>query len=115
MTKHSDEKYFDDILVHARKAIELVGDRDRIAFKADEALRYAVTHLIQIVGEAASRISVGARASVPELPWTDIINMRHRLVHDYGNIDDEIVWDTVSRDLPRVVTAVETRGKTPSA
>ncbi|HEX8152251.1 MAG TPA: HepT-like ribonuclease domain-containing protein [Thermoanaerobaculia bacterium] len=111
MTKHSDEKYFDDMLVHARKAVALVGDRDRNSFQSDEALRYGVTHLIQIVGEAASRISPDARATADEFPWADIINMRHRLVHDYGNIDDGIVWDTAIRDLPRVIAALETRRK----
>jgi len=67
---------------------------------SDEVLALALTHLLQIIGEAARRVDPEFRRLHPGVPWTAIVGMRHRVVHDYLNIDEDIVWDVVSRDLP---------------
>ncbi len=59
-----------------------------------------VLHQIQILGEAAKRLSRSLRAESPDIPWTDITGMRDKLVHDYMGIDLEMVWETVTRDVP---------------
>jgi uncharacterized protein with HEPN domain len=58
---------------------------------------------IEIIGEAASKVSAETRAAVPELPWEDIVAMRHRLVHAYFDIDLRVLWSTVEHDLPLLV------------
>ena len=73
----------------------------------DENLRLALAHLVQVIGEAARRVSNDVREAHPEIPWADIVGMRSKIVHDYMNVDEDIVWEVVTRDLPALVAALE--------
>lgn len=77
------------------------------AFEQDSNLFLAVTHLIQIIGEAARRVSEEFRGTHPEIPWATIVGMRHKIVHDYIHIDVETVWETATIDLPTLVEQLE--------
>jgi uncharacterized protein with HEPN domain len=57
---------------------------------------------LQIIGEAASKLSADLRTAHPEVPWSRIIGMRNVLIHDYLAIDIDIVWTAVERDLPQL-------------
>ena len=70
-------------------------------------MRLALIHLIQIVGEAARRVSPQFCERHPEIPWKAIIGMRHKVVHDYFGVDEEIVWDTVTKELPPLIDLLE--------
>lgn len=105
--QHDDRVYLRHMLDMARKARELAESRSHDEFEHDEVLRLALRHLLQIVGEAASQIPRGFRAGNPEIPWDEIVGMRHRVVHDYMGIDDEIVWTTVVQDLPSLIEILE--------
>lgn len=70
------------------------------AFLKDELVRDAVMRNIQIIGEAANRTSKQLRETTPHLEWPKIIGMRHRLVHDYFEIEESIVWRVVANYLP---------------
>ena len=59
------------------------------------------------MGEAAGRVSAAARVEWPEIPWQDIVAMRHRLIHGYFDIDLDIVWNTVRDDLPPLAEQLE--------
>lgn len=65
---------------------------DRASFDADEVLKTFVWKQIEIVGEAASKLTVEVRAAHPEVPWPKMVGMRNRLVHDYATVDWETVW-----------------------
>ena len=67
----------------------------------------ALAKAIELIGEAASRVSSEYRDSHPELPWSAIIGMRHRLVHDYRRIDFTRVWGIVQRDIPPLLSELE--------
>jgi uncharacterized protein with HEPN domain len=73
--------------------------RTREEYDADEILRLALTHLIQTIGEAATRVSQEFRENYPQIPWKNIIGMRHRVVHDYIHIDYDLVWEVVTHDI----------------
>ncbi len=70
-------------------------------------LLFAVVRAVEIVGEAATRVSNETRMATPEIPWSDIMGMRNRLVHGYFNINIEIVWKTVTVELPQLLPVLE--------
>lgn len=77
-------------------------------FDTDEDLQIVLTHLIQIIGEAASRLSPDLTSAHPEVPWRQIIGMRHRVVHDYFAIDPDILWTAAIRDIPPLAAHIHT-------
>src|SRR5438045_9180488 len=85
----------------ARKALELSQQKTREDFDSDEALALALTHLLQVIGEAARKTSKSFTDRHPEIPWKAIIGMRHKVVHDYLYVDRDVVWDVVKATLRR--------------
>jgi uncharacterized protein with HEPN domain len=92
---------------HARKALALCAGKTRAQFDADETLRLALSYLLQIIGEAASHVSRDTKRAHPDIPWRSIVGMRHRLVHGYFQIDEDVVWKTVTTELEPLLTAIE--------
>ena len=90
----------------AKEALEFAQDRTRSDLEADRMLVLALVKAIEIVGEAATQLSEETRATIPNLPWVDIIAMRHRLVHAYFDIDLDVLWQTVQHDLPGLLAEV---------
>jgi len=101
-----DLAYVGHMLDMAKKAVGKTQGLSRESFDADENLRLALTHLVQIIGEAARRVSPEFSSGHPEIPWADIVGMRHKVVHDYLGIDEDIVWRVVTADLPKLVAAL---------
>jgi uncharacterized protein with HEPN domain len=79
---------------------------DRTRFDTDELLQNAVLHWIEIIGEAARGVSDKVRDAHPEVPWRVITDMRNRVSHGYFDIDLDVVWNTVTRDLPELQESV---------
>ena len=102
-----DLVYVGHMLDAARKALKMIDGKDRPVFDADETLQLAVIHLLQIVGEAAGKLSLELRGARPEVPWPAMTAMRHKLVHEYFGVDLGIVWDTVVKKLPPLVEMLE--------
>ena len=102
-----DLLYLGHMLDMARKAYLRVIDLNEDEYDTDEDVQLALTHLVQIIGEAARRVSPECQASLPEIPWREIIGMRNRIVHDYLGVDEEIVWEVVTADLPHLLAALE--------
>jgi uncharacterized protein with HEPN domain len=74
--------------------------RSRADLDRDEMLRFALVRAVEVVGEAAGRVSPEAQAALPEVPWREIVAMRNRLVHAYLDINLDILWTTVTQALP---------------
>jgi uncharacterized protein with HEPN domain len=72
-------------------------------FDADEMLQSALSYQIQIIGEAAYHLSDTFKEETPHVPWPKVTGMRHRLVHDYFEIDPDVVWEVVTNRLPDLV------------
>jgi uncharacterized protein with HEPN domain len=70
-------------------------------------LRLALTHLVELVGEAATQVAPETQAQYPEIPWPKIISTRNRLIHGYDYVDDNILWDTLSINLPELLSQLE--------
>jgi len=107
MSRHDDQVNLNDMLDHAREAVAMLGGRMREEMEENRMLQLALTRLIEIVGEAANRVSKEARQQFPELPWPQIIGMRNRLVHGYDLIDFDLLYDTVRTDLPPLIENLE--------
>jgi uncharacterized protein with HEPN domain len=102
-----DIVYVGHMLDTAKKAVSKTQGLTREAYDSDENLRLALTHLVQVIGEAARRVSSEFCQANPETPWAEIIGMRHKVVHDYLGVDEDIVWQVVTEDLPKLVTTLE--------
>lgn len=76
-----------DMLVNARDAISFASDLTREAFDADKKTQYAVSRAIEIIGEAASKVSDETREHHPEIPWREIVGIRTKLAHEFRVID----------------------------
>ena len=102
-----DLVYVGHMLDTARLVVRKVLGRTRAEFDATEDLRLALTHLIQVCGEAARRVSPAFQTAHPGVPWSKIVGMRHKVVHDYLHVDYDIVWAVATQDLPPLIAELE--------
>lgn len=91
----------------AREATTFTIDKARSDLHADRVLTLALVKLIEVIGEAAGKISKVSQSQYSEIPWPSIISMRNRLIHAYFDIDVDRVWDTVKDDLPPLINVLE--------
>ena len=91
----------------AREALSFVVGRNSEDLGRDRMLVLALVKEIEIIGEAASRISDESRKALPRIPWPKIIAMRNRLIHAYADVDLSIVWDTLTGALPELLRELE--------
>ncbi|MEQ1761320.1 MAG: HepT-like ribonuclease domain-containing protein [Vicinamibacterales bacterium] len=103
-----DAVYIGHMLDMASKATGKVRGLTREDFDKDENLRLALTRLVQVIGEAARQVSGECAARYPAVPWREIVGMRHKIVHDYLAVDEDVVWQVVTKDLPELVLMLQT-------
>ena len=70
-------------------------------------LNLSLVRLLEIVGEAANRVPLEERPRYPQIPWPQLISLRNRLIHGYDNVDFDILWQIVTRDLPVLVSELD--------
>lgn len=95
-----DRVYLRHILEAIGKIESYIKDRSYDFFCEDEMMIDAVIRELEIIGEAASSISDDFRKSFPNLPYKEMTEMRNNLIHEYFDVDTEIVWETCKNDLP---------------
>ncbi len=91
----------------ARKAISLSDKKTKSDLEQDETLRLALTHLVELVGEAASQVPPEIQQAQPGIPWPKIVGMRNRLIHGYDFIDYGILWDALKFNLPQLLKELD--------
>ena len=96
------------ILKHSREAVAVCSGKTRPDLDSDRLLNLAATRLIEIIGEAASRLPDGIMEKHPEIPWLEMIAARNRLMHGYESFDFDILWVMITRDLPVIIRQLET-------
>ena len=102
-----DDEYLLDILDAARLARQYIQGKTKLEFLADTQCQDAVIRRLEIIGEAARRLSDEKRAALPEVAWDAMTGMRNILVHEYDDVDLTIVWDAVQADLPPLIATLE--------
>jgi uncharacterized protein with HEPN domain len=91
------------MLDYAQKAVQFTKGRSRADLDTDEMLALAVIHLIEIIGEASRSVPEEFREEHPEIPWEQISGTRNRLAHGYIDVDLDIIWAIVKKDLPGLI------------
>lgn len=91
----------------ATKAISFIAGKNRHDLDEDEKLSLALVRLVEIVGEAASKVTSESQNRHPEIPWRDIIGTRNRLIHAYEAVNLDILWEIVIADLPSIITQLQ--------
>lgn len=92
-----------DIVLAAADAEEFLKGLDWPAFEASRLHQNAVIRSLEIIGEAAGKLSAAFVAAHPTIPWRDIVNMRHRLIHAYSEVRLDIVWSVVEQNVPQLL------------
>lgn len=101
-----DRGYLLDILESARLAVQYLEDKAEKEFYDDTKSQDAVIRRLEVIGEAARRISDKGQSAYPGLPWVEMIGMRNIMIHEYDNVDLRIVWNTVKNSLPGLIDAI---------
>jgi uncharacterized protein with HEPN domain len=102
-----DLVYIGHMLDTARAASAKVAAISRANYDNDENLRLALAYLIQTLGEASRLVSADFKATHSDIPWRNISGTRHHIVHNYLNVDFDILWDVVTTDLPPLIAQLE--------
>lgn len=95
-----DDRLYLGHILEAVERIMLFGRDGEDGFRKDLRTQDAIIRNLQVMGEAAKKVSVEMRAAHPEIPWKDVAGMRDRVVHDYFGISLDIVWDVVQNHVP---------------
>lgn len=96
-----------DTLLAARDAREFVKALDEAAFPTSRLHQNAAIRSLEIIGEAAGKVSAGTQAAHPEIPWREITGMRHRLIHGYGEVRLDLVWIALRDRLSPLIAVLE--------
>ncbi len=95
-----------DMLTWAGHATDFLENMDEVAFRESKLHQAAVTRCVAVVGEAAGRLSRALRDQHPDIPWALIIGMRNKLIHDYGGVALDILWQVAHEELPRLAARI---------
>ena len=105
--RRDDGAYLLDWMVAARDAVDFADGLSYDEYPGDRRHQLAILKAVEIVGEAAPRVSAETRKLHPDVPWREIVGMRNRLVHVYFDVDLRLVWETVRGNLPSLITQLE--------
>ena len=107
MSQHDDAVRLRHMLEAAGKAVALLAGRRRAQLEGDEVAQLALARLLEIVGEAAGKVSPKYKASHAQLPWAEMGGLRNRLAHAYFDVDLDVLVDIVTKDLPPLIEQLE--------
>lgn len=107
MPRREDVVRLHHMIEASRDALSFINDKTRQDLDDNKMLRLSLVRCIEIIGEAASKLSVDCQSEFPAIQWKNIINMRNRLIHAYYDINLDTVWSTITIDLPPLITELE--------
>ena len=107
MPPDRDKVYLWDMLKAARGVVSSLRGLTFAQYAVDENLRLATERRIEIIGEAARRISPDLEVAHPDIPWRLIVDQRNVLIHAYDEIETERIWALAQQDIPRLVEQLE--------
>jgi len=102
-----DEVLLRDMLDAARDAQNFIVGRTEETLTTDRMFSLALVKALEIIGEAAGKVTSETRASLPQIPWKSIVGMRNRTIHDYRNVNFGVVWQTATLRIPELIVELE--------
>ena len=102
-----DDSYLLDMLLAARKAARFARGLSYERFIQSDLHQNAIFKVLEIIGEAASRISEATREAHSGIPWPNVVGLRNRIVHAYFEIDLDVIWNIVTDDVPALIAELE--------
>jgi uncharacterized protein with HEPN domain len=91
----------------AMEAVEFAAGKSRKDLDSDRKLTLAIIKSIEIIGEAASKVTETRRAENDNIPWKDVVSMRNRLTHGYFDVNLDVVWETIQTDIPDLIKTLD--------
>lgn len=107
MSRRDPHLTLSQMLAYAREARELARGRTRADLDRERLLELSVLRILEVIGEAATRLPDEVRERHPEVPWGSVVGLRNRLIHAYDEVDLDIVWDILTLDLPDLIEKLE--------
>jgi len=107
MSQHNTNVSLRHMLDHALEAVAMIKGKTRADLNKDRQLNLALVRLLEIIGEAATRIPKEQQARYADISWSEIISLRNRLIHGYDTVDFDILWQIVSQDLPKLIESLK--------
>ena len=101
-----DDAYLLDILLMAQDAAGFVRDHTRESFGTDRQCQYAVIRCLEVIGGVSKRLSPETLSRFSAIEWSAMARMRDMLIHSYGKVDLDDVWNTVTEDIPRLISVL---------
>ena len=102
-----DDAYLLDVFLMAKDADEFTRNHTRESFSTDRQCQYAVIRCLEVIGEVSKRLSPETLSRFHAIEWSAMARMRDMLIHSYGKVDLDEVWDTVTKDIPRLIAVLE--------
>ncbi len=103
MLPERDRVFIVQMVEAAAAALEFTEAQSRESFCGDRLVGFAVVRAVQLLGQAARSVSEEVRLANADIPWREMIGMRNVVVHDYADVDLDLVWKTVREDLPGLI------------
>lgn len=107
MSRRDDSITIKQILDHAQEAVAMIKGLERPDLDKDRKLNLAIVRLLEIVGEAAARVTSETKEKYPDIPWFEIISLRNRLIHGYDVVDFDILWAVLKDDMPELISKLK--------
>jgi uncharacterized protein with HEPN domain len=102
-----DEANLLDMLIASRKLQKYLDGIDLDSFLESESLQLITSRLIEILGEAANRVSDSTQHRYPEIPWRSMVSLRNRVIHEYDRINYPVIFKIVREEIPNLIKSLE--------
>lgn len=106
MSERDDRTSLEHMLQYALDAQRFTQGRARADLDSDRMFYLAVLRALEVIGEAASRVSQPLRDQHPAIPWAQIIALRNRLIHGYDAVDPDRLWQILNSDVPKLIADI---------
>lgn len=102
MSKKLTKLYLEDILISIQRIRDYTKSLSHTTFEKDQKTIDAVVRNLEIIGEAARNVPESFTDMHQNLPWSEMISMRNKVIHEYSGVDVDILWKTIEEDLPKL-------------